>query len=130
MNAQCRPKTFSAAALRLLESHHWPGNVRELFNVIQRAVICSPGQQILPEHISLTGEALEPEKSTSANQDLKTAKRQMIEQFERSYIEQLLARNQGNVTRAAREAGKERRAFGKLVKKYGIYGPGADLGHF
>ncbi len=125
-----RPKTFSAAALRLLESHHWPGNVRELFNVIQRAVICSPGQQVLPEHISLTGEALEPEKLASAHQDLKTAKRQMIEQFERSYIEQLLARHQGNVTRAAREAGKERRAFGKLVKKYGIYSPGADLGHF
>jgi DNA-binding NtrC family response regulator len=125
-----RCKTFSATALRLLESHHWPGNVRELFNVIQRALVFSTAQQILPEHISLTGEALEPAKSTSANQHLKTAKRKMIERFERSYIEQLLARHQGNVTRAAREAGKERRAFGKLVKKYGIYGPGADLGHF
>jgi DNA-binding NtrC family response regulator len=123
-------KSFSAAALHLLESHHWPGNVRELFNAIQRAVICSPGQQILPEHISLNDEAVDPVKSGSANQDLKTAKRQMIEQFERSYIEQLLARHQGNVTRAAREAGKERRAFGKLVKKYGIHDHTAGLGHF
>jgi DNA-binding NtrC family response regulator len=123
-------KTVSAAALRLLETYHWPGNVRELFNAIQRAAICSAGQLILPEHISLNAEASDHAGSLSANPDLKTAKRMMIEKFERTYIEQLLAKHQGNVTRAAREAGKERRAFGKLVKKYGIHGNGAGLGHF
>lgn len=125
-----RQKTFSHAALRLLESHHWPGNVRELFNVIQRAIVSSPGRQILPEHLVLGDNVLDTANSRSAGQDLKTAKRHTIEQFERTYIQQLLARHQGNVTRAAREAGKERRAFGKLVKKYSINRGDAGMGHF
>jgi len=128
-----RRKTLSPAALCKLENHTWPGNVRELFNTIQRAIVCAPGTQILPEHLFFNLEVLdpiEPFDTPSTDKDLKSAKRQMIEQFERSYIEQLLAKNQGNVTRAAREAGKERRAFGKLVKKYGIRGHGASLGLF
>lgn len=116
-------KVLSPAALRRLESYSWPGNVRELFNALQRAVVCSEGKMILPEHILLTGEALKsdgPPDFVPAGLGLKVAKRYMIEQFERRYIEELLARHQGNVTRAAREAGKERRAFGRLVKKYSI----------
>lgn len=126
-------KTLSPAALRKLENHSWPGNVRELFNTLQRAVVCAPGPQILPEHLFFNPDVMEPAgpAGTQASEgDLKSAKRQMIEQFERSYIEQLLARHQGNVTRAAREAGKERRAFGKLVKKYGINGQGVGPGLF
>lgn len=125
-------KTLSPAALRKLENHTWPGNVRELFNTMQRAIVCAPGPQILPEHLYFNPDVLDgPADGSSAPKgDLKSAKRQMIEQFERSYIEQVLARHQGNVTHAAREAGKERRAFGKLVKKYGIHGQCAGLGLF
>jgi DNA-binding NtrC family response regulator len=125
-------KTLSPAALRKLENHTWPGNVRELFNTMQRAIVCVPGPQILPEHLFFNPDVVAAISAgaPAAKGDLKSAKRQMIEQFERSYIEQLLARHQGNVTRAACEAGKERRAFGKLVKKYGINGQGAGLGLF
>ena len=42
------------------------------------------------------------------------------EEFERAYLTQLLRRTSGNVTRAAQLAGKERRALGKLLKRYGI----------
>jgi DNA-binding NtrC family response regulator len=48
------------------------------------------------------------------------ARSHAIESFERRYVEELLSRHSGNVTRAAREAGKERRSFGRLVKKYGL----------
>ena len=44
----------------------------------------------------------------------------MIRRFEKAYIEELLQKHFGNVTRAAVEAGKDRRAFGRLVKKYEI----------
>ena len=40
--------------------------------------------------------------------------------FERDYVQRVLRSAQGNVTRAAQLAGKERRAFGKLMKKHGI----------
>jgi DNA-binding NtrC family response regulator len=121
-------KSLSSAAMRKLENHSWPGNVRELFNVIQRAVVCSSGRQIMPEHIVLADEAPGQVGALSLHQNLKAAKRQMIEEFERGYIEELLARHQGNVTRAAREAGKERRAFGRLVKKYSIAGHSCGIG--
>lgn len=43
--------TLSKAAATKLLAHHWPGNVRELRNVIERAVILSPGPQVLPAHL-------------------------------------------------------------------------------
>jgi DNA-binding NtrC family response regulator len=44
-------------------------------------------------------------------------KRQAIESFERAYLTRLMSEHQGNVSRAARAAGKERRELGKLLKK-------------
>jgi transcriptional regulator with GAF, ATPase, and Fis domain len=43
-----------------------------------------------------------------------------LEAFERSYVENLLRKHNGNVTRSAREAKKDRRAFGRLIKRYQI----------
>ncbi|HYX54405.1 MAG TPA: sigma-54 dependent transcriptional regulator [Candidatus Limnocylindrales bacterium] len=113
------PVSFSAAALQKLESYHWPGNVRELLNTVQRAIVCCSGPQILPIHIVLET-AAEPERAAAAGETFHFAKQMAIEKFERAYVEELMARFQGSVTRAAREAGKERRAFGRLIKKYGI----------
>jgi DNA-binding NtrC family response regulator len=117
-------KVLSVAALRKLESYYWPGNVRQLFNVVQRACIATK-HQIMPCHIFLAGDA--PDHQIDASQkDFRTAKQQLIAQFERDYVEELMTRHHGNVTQAARDAGKERRAFGRLVKKYGIPGPSMD----
>lgn len=113
-------KSFSPVSLRRLEKYHWPGNVRELFNLVQRAALHSPGRQIMPAHLSFDGDALERRDVSDIPSGFHNAKQQAIQEFERSYIEELLERHQGNITRAAREAGKERRAFGKLAKKYGI----------
>lgn len=113
-------KFFSPAALRRLENYHWPGNVRELLNLVQRAAVYSPGCQITPAHLSFDGDPMQPQAAAEAPHGFQEAKQQAIREFERFYIEELLTRHQGNISRAAREAGKERRAFGKLVKKYGI----------
>ncbi len=43
-----------------------------------------------------------------------------IEYFERNYLQEVLTIADGNVSKAARIAGKERRALGKLLKKYDI----------
>jgi DNA-binding NtrC family response regulator len=108
-------KYFSPAALRVLEQHDWPGNVRELRNIIQRAVIFSSGPSILPSHIP-RGHPSPPPAATSFRQ----ARQQAIDRFERLYIEQTLREHGGNITRAALAAGKDRRAFGRLVKKHGV----------
>jgi two-component system, NtrC family, response regulator AlgB len=53
---------FTDDALQLLKSYPWPGNVRELRNVIERAVILSPGNRIgidyLPENVHTTSTAI------------------------------------------------------------------------
>jgi DNA-binding NtrC family response regulator len=49
---------------------------------------------------------------------LKRAKALAIEQFEKAYLSDLIQAHHGNITRAARAAQKERRAFGRLIKKY------------
>lgn len=114
---KCEHKTFSVAALRKLESYHWPGNVRELLNTVQRAFLTCPGRQIMPDHIMLP-ECIAVHKERSSRGSFQAAKHHAIEQFERTYIEELMVRHHGNITQAAREAGKDRRALGRLVKKY------------
>ena len=52
--------------------------------------------------------------------EFRHAKAQVVKTFEREYVQRMLTKHEGNITRAAKEAGKERRAFGRLVKKYGL----------
>jgi DNA-binding NtrC family response regulator len=110
-------KVFSAASIRKLEEHDWPGNVRELYNTVQRAAFAAPGIQIASAHINFARFESATDLQT---EDFRRAKIVAIQKFERGYVESLLEKYSGNVTRAAREAGKDRRAFGRLVKKYGL----------
>lgn len=110
-------KLFTPAALRKLETHDWPGNVRELLNVVQRAAVLSEGAHILPAAISFS--AREPSFAES-EEDFQEGRSRAIETFEKRYVEDLLHKHRGNVTHAALEAGKDRRAFGRLKKKYSI----------
>ena len=107
-------RVFSAAALRKLASYDWPGNVRELSNLVQRAAVLAGGELVLPEHVVFPMATADGACSGT----FRAERDRMIETFERSYIQELLTRHGGNITHAARAAGQERRAFGKLAKKY------------
>jgi len=113
-----------------LMSHTWPGNVRELQGVIQRAVALSSGDVLeaadldLPESEiqDLTGPtlALMTREGMSGNCSFQDMKAKVIEEFERAYLIELLATHQGNISKAARAAKKERRAFQRLLHKHGL----------
>jgi DNA-binding NtrC family response regulator len=109
-------KSLSQGALRRLEAYDWPGNVRELFNVMQRAVVLSPGAQVLPCHIVISTNDVPADESSSSN--FRRARSEAIAAFERRYVQEILQKHQGNITHAARDAGQDRRAFGRLAKKY------------
>ena len=47
-------------------------------------------------------------------------KAKVIEEFERAYLSELLSTHQGNISKAARVAKKERRAFQRLLMKHGL----------
>ncbi len=115
-------KSLSPAALRRLTLHDWPGNVRELRNEIQRACAFTEGCQILPSHVSVPVAVPSSEPHPLRFRD---ARARAISEFEKAYVEEILGKHNGNITRAAREAGKERRAFGRLAKKHQIRRPNA-----
>ena len=113
-------------ALKLLARHPWPGNVRELSNVMERACSFAEGDTITRSHVDyIFSEMNEGEERTERmqiNADLpfKEAKQQIVEVFEKEYLEDLLKRHHYNLSKAAREAKVDRKHIRNLLKKYGI----------
>ncbi|HEY43900.1 MAG TPA: sigma-54-dependent Fis family transcriptional regulator, partial [Anaerolineae bacterium] len=102
-------------AMQILVLYEWPGNVRELEYVVERAVVLTEHAVIPGADIDLPSRrAIRPRKS------FKEEKAEAIAQFERSYLEGLLVAHQGNISRAARTAQKNRRAFWQLIRKHQI----------
>ena len=106
---------FSPGALDKLVRYEWPGNVRELEHVIERAVVFSNEPTLRACEIALPGEAEE-----TPEQSFRAAKARVVAQFERNYLSSLLAAHEGNITRAAHAAGKNRRALWELIRKHHI----------
>jgi two-component system, NtrC family, response regulator GlrR len=111
-----RQPTLSPQALRCLLAYDWPGNVRELQHVIERTLLLAKGPALSPADIDIPGVA----ESRRDGESFRTAKDRVVQQFERNYIENLLVVCEGNVTHAAQEAKKNRRAFFELIRKHHI----------
>ncbi len=111
-----RMTTITPAALALLQAHDWPGNVRELRHVLQRAVLLAPGPALQAIDIELDGIAPAGDEPVS----FREAKAHAVEAFERHYLDLLMLQNAGNISRAARVAQKNRRAFFELLRRHEI----------
>lgn len=107
---------ISPAALQVLREHAWPGNVRELKHVLQRAVLLALGPTLQAVDIEIDGELPAEGEPVS----FREAKARAVQTFERRYLEQLLAQSEGNISRAARAASKNRRAFFELLRRHAI----------
>src|SRR6188508_1399909 len=101
-----------------LVRHSWPGNVRELRNVIERACLLARGTSINLED-ALVSEAA-PSLGIRTDLPFKEAKGQLVEMFEREYIEDLMRRHKMNLSAAAREAQIDRKHLRELIRKYGL----------
>jgi DNA-binding NtrC family response regulator len=108
-------KAFSSNAIQLLLSYDWPGNVRELEHAVERAVVLSTQSVIQKTDLSLS-DFETPVRQVS----FREMKSRIIEQFEKTYIRELLLAYQGNITKAAQAAQKDRRAFWQLIRKHQI----------
>jgi DNA-binding NtrC family response regulator len=86
---------------------------------VHRAVVLADGP-LLDLRPGLQSAAAKETPQRLTDYAFRVAKARAIEQFERTYITELLARSHGNLSLAARVAGKERSRFGRLVKKYGL----------
>ena len=128
----CAGKRLDPESLRSLDAYGWPGNIRELENLVHSEFLLTEGDEI-QLRVPSTGEEPPQEAPGAATPmpNYRRAKADALERFDRAYLERLLAEAKGNVTSAARLAGKERRALGKLLKRYRIgdtYRDGEDGG--
>jgi DNA-binding NtrC family response regulator len=106
---------FSSDALQKLLLYDWPGNVRELEHVVGRAVALSEQRIIRGIDIVLSSSKANPKQES-----FQQAKAKVIAQFERTYLQGLLLAHQGNITKAAQAAQKDRGAFWHLLRKHQI----------
>ncbi len=137
---------LTSETLRVLREHDWPGNVRELANVIEGAALLSTDGNLRPHHLlAVIPKALAPAREpdppspapprapppppppvaaevarllspSSALPPLRDAR----EVFDRAYLMEALRRSGGNVTAAAKLAGRNRTDFHELLRRHDI----------
>jgi two-component system response regulator GlrR len=103
-------KSFSPLAMQKLVGYHWPGNVRELENKIQQTVVMATRNVVQPGDIDLPG----------GLDSFREEKHRVVGRFEYNYITNLLSLHDGNISRAAKAAGMDRKNFWQLMKKHKV----------
>jgi len=104
-------KAFSPEALDLLIAAPWPGNVRQLHNVVEQIVALCPTTMVPASFVQA---AIQSELQDYASFDIARG------HFERDYLTQLLRITDGNVSRAAKLAQRNRTDFYKLLQRHQI----------
>jgi len=109
---QQRPApSVDPAAMALLTTHDYPGNVRELIHALEHAVVLAQGGVIRPEHLPRAFAALAATPApTTATLD------EMVGQFERQYIRQVLEKVGGHRAQAAALLGISRKSLWQKLR--------------
>lgn len=114
------------ACIEFLRSRTWRGNVRELQNIIEHvAVIAEPGQPINPSDLPVYEDSPPPGTADGMPAAILTdayhaAKDKLVTHFEKEYLQRLVVRAGGNMSRAARLANIDRTTLYRLMEKHGF----------
>ncbi|HMG20698.1 MAG TPA: sigma-54 dependent transcriptional regulator, partial [Kofleriaceae bacterium] len=100
-------KGLSPNAAVAIRKHAWPGNIRELENRIKKAIVLCESSVIGPDDLGLTGDVLPQILTLSEAKD----------KFQRDYINEVLALNNGNRTKTARDLGVDPRTVFRHLEK-------------
>jgi DNA-binding NtrC family response regulator len=117
---------FSNEALEALEQYAFPGNVRELENIVERALMLTTGNLILPQSLGLLSRSGSAERETervafTIEGDVFSEERDaVIAEFERQFVMKLLKAHNGNVSAAAEASQMSRQNFHRLMQKYSV----------
>jgi two-component system response regulator GlrR len=103
---------FAPEAMETLLAAAWPGNVRQLYNVVEQAVALSTNPVI---------SALQLSNAIQENPENIPSFSEARRNFEQQYLVRLMQITQGNVSHAARIAGRNRTEFYKLLRRHHIF---------
>jgi DNA-binding NtrC family response regulator len=114
---------ITSEVMKTLSQYFFPGNVRELENIIERAVALERGEvlsmQSLPQGL-LIDESNKSVNIPILSKEFSSAKKIIIEAFEKKFLLERLKETRGNVSEAARIACIKRQSFQRLMKKYNL----------
>ncbi len=102
---------IEANALKPLLAYDWPGNVRELANCIENAIVHCEGPKLQAEDFHL----IRPTREQSFD-SYDEAKNHVLRKFQREYISNLLAMNNGNISETARQMKVSRPGLMKIME--------------
>jgi len=123
MGASEDEKLFTPQVYQSLARLDWPGNVRELRNYIERTIVlgnAAEASKAMGSRAPEPGAEASKVPARAIDSAFKVAKEQLISQFERTYLEQLMAWAGGNVSRASRKAKLDRMYLHRLLSRYEI----------
>ncbi|HRZ76984.1 MAG TPA: sigma-54 dependent transcriptional regulator [Bacteroidales bacterium] len=103
-------RELSPEARIRLQHYGWPGNIRELQHVIERAVVMGEGKRVEAADIQVDERPADHRLRDNLN----------LQDLERTTIRQAIEKNQGNLSRAARDLGLGRTTLYRKLEKYGI----------
>ena len=106
-------KRVSEDTLSRLKKHDWPGNIRELQHAVERAVIMSDSNVLLPHDFFLSS----PIEDRSENLDLDNLN---LEEAEKMLVRKVIDKHGGNISKAAKELGLTRASLYRRIEKYGL----------
>jgi DNA-binding NtrC family response regulator len=109
------------SALSYLSAREWQGNVRELLNFVRRLAVFCPGEEIelsLVHFLDASGNNSQPDSGTIV--PYKEAKARVVDEFTRTYVQELLRHTRGNISEAARMSGLERVSLQKIMRRLDI----------
>jgi transcriptional regulator with PAS, ATPase and Fis domain len=115
-------KSLSPELMQIFKNRGWEGNVREMENIIMQGILFSASEQINTQDVIIDSneQAKNPVENKLHELPYKKAKESLLQQFNHSYIAQLLTASNGNVSQAARQCGLERQALQQIMRRYGI----------
>jgi DNA-binding NtrC family response regulator len=97
-------------ALKRLEEYPFPGNIRELENMIERALVIGNGKKIHLKDLPIAEEEI-------------ISSIESLEDFEKTFIQQILNKYEWNISRAAKALKVDRVTLYNKIKKHGLRSP-------
>jgi len=109
-------KKFKPEVIKILQGYFWPGNVRELFNVVERMVNLSDGDEIGLSDLPL---GIRDRKSRSGDNKVRSLQK-LMEETEKEVLIQTLQETKGNKSMAAKILDIHRVTLHEKLKKYSL----------